>query len=72
MSDEPESRRGGVLIGDGASPNYLALLLILAGALLGMCAVYYHVKREPATLPLAAGLLCALAGCALVILKKDK
>lgn len=72
MSDTRQTRRGGVFAGDGASPNYPALLLFLTGALLGMLAVYSHVKREPAALPLASGLLCALAGCALILAKRDE
>ena len=61
-----------LFLGGGERPNYPALLLFVAGCLLGMAAVYNSVRRVGYALPLALGLLCAFAGTALVAAKKDK
>jgi hypothetical protein len=61
----------GIFVGDGSTANYPALLLFLAGGVLGGLAVYDAVNRDSSYLAfLIAALLCAFVALAL-IMKKD-
>ena len=70
MSKREKER--GLLIGGGGQPNYPALLLFVAGCLLGMVAVYNSVGRVGYVLPLALGLLCTLSGVGLVAAMREE
>jgi hypothetical protein len=74
MSKETLRREGdeggekGILLGDGSTANYPALLLLLAGGILGGFSVHdalNHGSRYIAFL--VAALLCALASLVLVM-----
>jgi hypothetical protein len=58
-------------VGKGESPNYLALLLFLAGGLLSGLAVYGNMRRASYIIPLAAALVCAVVGSLLVARKSS-
>jgi hypothetical protein len=62
----------GLFLGGGERPDYLALLLFVAGCLLGMVAVYNNIRRVRYALPLALGLLCTLAGVGLVAARREE
>ncbi len=63
----------GIYIGDGSSPNYPALLLFLAGGVLGGFSVHDSVRRgSNYVVFLIAALLCALASFALIVMKGRK
>jgi hypothetical protein len=63
----------GIFVGDGAEPNYPALLLFLLGGVLGGFATYDSIRHGSNYVAfLTAGLLCSLASLFLVILKGRK
>ncbi|HYG11188.1 MAG TPA: hypothetical protein VD835_14665 [Pyrinomonadaceae bacterium] len=64
---EQESGAKGIFVGDGSTPNYPALLLFLAGGVLGGLAVHNSVNRGGGyVLYLTAALLCAFVSFALI------
>lgn len=70
MSEQQKRRE--LLVGDGEQANYPALMLFLAGAVLGMYAVFVAVNHGNFVPPLAAGLLCSLAAIFVFAAKKGK
>lgn len=68
-----DGRGDGIFVGGGESANYPALLLCLAGGVLGGLAVYNTVNRSSTYVAfLIAALLCAFAAFVLILLKDDK
>lgn len=58
----------GLFVGNGASANYPALLLLLAGGVFGGLAVYDSVRRGSSYAAfLFVGILCALIAIALIM-----
>jgi hypothetical protein len=63
----------GIFIGDGSTPNYPALILFLAGGVLGGLAVFDSVRRGGSYVALlATALLCAVVSFALIVMKGRK
>lgn len=63
--------RKGIFAGDGSAPNYPALLLFLAGGVLGGFAVHDSLNHGSTYVAfLAAALLCAVVSLTLIIVKK--
>ncbi|HEV2863428.1 MAG TPA: hypothetical protein VGX48_20615 [Pyrinomonadaceae bacterium] len=60
-----------VTIGSGSKPNYVGLLLFLAGMAAGAFAIYAALIRGNFVVPTAAALLLMLGGCVLVVVKKE-
>lgn len=60
------------VIGDGRRANYPALLLFLAGAVLGMVAVYLQLNHGRYGPFLIGSLLCSLAAILVFALSKDE
>lgn len=63
---------GDHVIGGGRRANYTALLLFLAGAVLGMVAVYLQLNHGHYVPFLVGGLLCSLAAILAFALGKDE
>jgi hypothetical protein len=68
-----DGRGDGIFVGDGSTANYPALLLFLAGGVLGGLAVYNTVNRSSSYIAfLIAALLCAFVSLALIMMKDSK
>ncbi|MBV9928450.1 MAG: hypothetical protein JOZ96_25770 [Acidobacteria bacterium] len=61
-----------MLIGAGAKPNYVALLLFLAGGVASGVAVYYTQIGGRWVVPTAVSLLLMLAACVLVAARREE
>jgi len=63
----------GLFLGDGSTPNYLALMLLLAGGVLAGLGVHDSVMRGTSYVAyVASALLCSLVGMALFMWKGGK
>ncbi|HYE64264.1 MAG TPA: hypothetical protein VD966_01700 [Pyrinomonadaceae bacterium] len=63
----------GIFVGDGSTANYPALMLFLAGGVLGGMAVYDSINHgSNYVLFLTAALLCAFVALALILKKGGK
>jgi hypothetical protein len=63
----------GLFVGDGSTPNYTALVLLLVGGVLAGLGVYDSVTRGTKYVTFtAAALLCSVLGMALFMWKGGK
>jgi asparagine N-glycosylation enzyme membrane subunit Stt3 len=71
-ADNDGSQKG-IFVGDGSTANYPALVLFMAGGVLGGIAVYDTVRRGSNYIAfLAAAFLCAFVAFALIMKKGSK